>query len=57
MLEHFVDYSGAFRGFVALLIGSPARYGQDFWRICGEDEQDMDARWAKLAASCAQDGP
>ena len=28
-----------------------------WWRFFGEDGPKMDARWAKLAASCAQDGP
>ena len=29
----------------------------DFVEIFGEDGPKSDARWAKLAASCAQDGP
>ena len=33
------------------------RSGGDFWRSWREDVPKMDARWAKLAASCAQDGP
>ena len=34
-----------------------ARSGGDFWRSWSEDGPKMDARWAKLAASCGQDGP
>ena len=37
--------------------GGAARLGGDFWRSWGEDGTKMGARWAKLAASCAQDGP
>ena len=44
---------GVWGSFLRFLV----RCGGDFWRSWGEDGPKMDARWAKLAASCAQDGP
>ena len=37
--------------------GASGDFCCDLVEIFGEDGPKMDARWAKLAASCAQDGP
>ena len=53
VLEPFGDPQGRLR----VSGGASSDFWRDLVEIFGEDGPKMDARWAKLAASCGQDGP